>query len=92
MSGAAGVPMPRIPQTRSRGYTAPMNRRLSPRLKTLLLALALPFALAACGNKGPLVLPDRPAAETAVESSSPAPAETPAETPAADTPPPPPGR
>ncbi|MCC7249072.1 MAG: lipoprotein [Lysobacter sp.] len=74
-----------------------MNRRFSPRLNTLLLALALPFALAACGNKGPLVMPDRPTAGAPTEvpaeaTPAPAPAETPAEAPAADTPPPPPGR
>ncbi|MBP6750822.1 MAG: lipoprotein [Xanthomonadaceae bacterium] len=78
-----------------------MNRRFSPRLNTLLLALALPFALAACGNKGPLVMPDRPTAGASTEAPAeapaeatpaPAPAETPVEAPAADTPPPPPGR
>ena len=91
MSGGSAVRARRIPQTGARGYTAPMNRCLSPRLKSLCLALVLPFALAACGNKGPLVLPDRPApdakAETPVEPAADAPA--PAETPAAESPPPP---
>ncbi|GEM_PF-939444 len=81
-AGAARVPARRIPQTGSRGYTAPMNPHLSSRLKTLLLALALPLALAACGNKGPLVLPDRPAADAPAEAMpepAPAPAEAPAD-------------
>ena len=30
-------------------------------LKTILSALAVVLVLAACGNKGPLVLPDKPA-------------------------------
>lgn len=89
MSGGSGVRTGRIPQTGARGYTAPMNRCLSPRLKSLCLALVLPFALAACGNKGPLVL-DRPApdakADAPVEPAADAPA--PAETPAAESPPP----
>lgn len=38
-----------------------MNRRLVP--ASVLLALAL--SLSGCGNKGPLVLPDAPAEETA---------------------------
>ena len=37
------------------GYTLAMRRLLSP-LSLALLALSL----AACGNKGPLVLPDKP--------------------------------
>lgn len=54
--------------TRRRGYTAGMTKRL------VLLSL-VSCLLAACGNKGPLVLPEQPAAAPAVE--------TPAETPAA---------
>ena len=54
--------------TRRRGYTAGMTKRLA--LLSLVSCL-----LAACGNKGPLVLPEQPAAAPAVE--------TPAETPAA---------
>ena len=41
------------------GYTARMNT--TPRIA--LLALFAALALAACGNKGPLVLPDEDAAE-----------------------------
>jgi predicted small lipoprotein YifL len=51
----------RIPSGRRGGYTAPMNRRLVS--ASVLLALAL--SLSGCGNKGPLVLPDAPAQETA---------------------------
>ncbi len=40
--------------TRTRGYTAGMIKRIA--LLSLLSCL-----LAACGNKGPLVLPDKPA-------------------------------
>ena len=62
--------------TRARGYTAAMTKRIA--LLTLLSCL-----LAACGNKGPLVLPDAPApADTSVDT----PAETPAEAPAAAPP------
>lgn len=39
---------------RGRGYTAGMTRRL-------LLLSVLACLLAACGNKGALVLPDKPA-------------------------------
>ncbi len=56
-------------------------------------ALALPFALSGCGNKGPLVLTDDPPAEPAVEVPSveaPAPAVETAPTPAADAATPPP--
>ncbi len=51
--------------TRRRGYTAGMTKRLA--LLSLVSCL-----LAACGNKGPLVLPEQPAAAPAVET----PAET----------------
>ena len=51
---------------RRRGYTAAMTKRL------VLLSL-LSCLLAACGNKGPLVLPEQPAAAPAEQ----APAETP---------------
>jgi predicted small lipoprotein YifL len=61
----------RIPSGRRGGYTAPMNRR--PVSASVLLALAL--SLSGCGNKGPLVLPDAPAQETA---TPPAPAVEPA--------------
>ena len=51
---------------RARGYTAAMTKRL------VLLSL-LSCLLAACGNKGPLVLPEQPAAAPAEQT----PAETP---------------
>lgn len=63
--------------TRARGYTAAMTKRIA--LLTLLSCL-----LAACGNKGPLVLPDKPAPAGT-------PAETPPETPAAPATEPPAG-
>lgn len=50
------------------GYTSAM-------IKRAIVLLLLSCLLAACGNKGPLVLPEQPAAAPAVE--------TPAETPAA---------
>jgi predicted small lipoprotein YifL len=81
-----------------------MNRRYLSRLPTLLLALVLPFALVACGNKGPLVLADAPTADAPVGKAAAAPAaEVPAEADAApptdaasevpaDAPQPPPNR
>jgi predicted small lipoprotein YifL len=33
---------------------------MSHALRSILLVSAVAFALAACGNKGPLVLPDKP--------------------------------
>lgn len=59
--------------TRARGYTAAMTKRIA--LLTLLSCL-----LAACGNKGPLVLPDAPAP---AETPAGAPADAPSEPPAA---------
>ena len=53
--------------TRTRGYTAAMTKRL------VLLSL-LSCLLAACGNKGPLVLPEKPAADAPATPASPAPA------------------
>lgn len=50
-----------------RGYTAAMTKRL------VLLSL-LSCLLAACGNKGPLVLPEKPAADAPVAPVPPAPA------------------
>lgn len=58
-----------------------MNKRLV--FVSTAFALALPFALSGCGNKGPLVLADDPPAAPAVE----APAE--ASPPAVETAPPP---
>ncbi len=57
-----------------------MNRRLA--LVSAAFAIVLPLALSGCGNKGPLVLPDKPA-DTAVPAEVP----TPEATPAADAPP-----
>ena len=50
-------------------------------LKTILSALAVVLVLAACGNKGPLVMPQKP---VPVEQEMPAP--PPAETPPATEP------
>ena len=60
--------------TRRRGYTAAMTKRL------VLLSL-LSCLLAACGNKGPLVLPEKPAADAAAAPAPPAPAGDDAGTP-----------
>ena len=62
--------------SRSRGYTATMTKRL------VLLSL-LSCLLAACGNKGPLVLPEKPAADAPVAPAAPAPAADAAGTPSA---------
>ena len=62
--------------TRARGYTAAMTKRIA--LLTLLSCL-----LAACGNKGPLVLPDQAPAETPADAPADAPAGTPIDMPAA---------
>lgn len=51
--------------------TAALHRP-SASTRAVLLALAATLVLCACGNKGPLVLPDKPVEPTA------APAETPA--------------
>jgi predicted small lipoprotein YifL len=64
-----------IPSTRHGGYTAPMNRRLA--LASAALLVVLPLVLSGCGNKGPLVLPDKPA-DAAVPAEAPAPEATPA--------------
>ena len=77
----------RIPSGRRGGYTAPMNRRLASAFVLLVLALSL----AGCGNKGPLVLPDAPAQETAMPpapAAEAAPADAvPADAAPADAPP-----
>ena len=62
--------------SRSRGYTATMTKRL------VLLSL-LSCLLAACGNKGPLVLPEKPAADAPVAPDPAAPAADAAGTPSA---------
>ena len=56
----------------SRGYTRPMK----PIARSLLVAAVL-VTLAGCGNKGPLVLPDAPAADVAVPTQTPPPSEPP---------------
>ena len=68
-----------------------MNKRLV--FVSTAFALALPFALSGCGNKGPLVLADDPpaapaAVAPAVEASAPATGTAPP--PAADAAAPPP--
>lgn len=50
--------------TRTRGYTAAMTKRL------VLLSL-LSCLLAACGNKGPLVLPEKPAPAAEAPTAAP---------------------
>lgn len=74
---AAFAPAPR------RGYTARMNPRPH-RFPAIALLLAAALALPACGNKGPLVLPDEPeeAAAPADDTDTDAPAD---ETPADET-------
>jgi predicted small lipoprotein YifL len=52
----------------------------------LLLATALCAALAACGNKGPLVLPEAPPSDLPVPGS--APSTAPAQVPPTQAPPP----
>ena len=69
----------RIPSDRHGGYTARMNRRLA--LASAVFAIVSLLALSGCGNKGPLVLPDKPA-DTPVQTSTPDPV------PAPDVPPP----
>ena len=60
--------------TRGRGYTAAMTKRL-------VLLLFVSCLLAACGNKGPLVMPDaKPAEQPASETPAAQPAAEPATT------------
>ena len=59
---------------------------MKPIARSLLVAAVL-VTLAGCGNKGPLVLPDAPAADVAVPASPPATDPTPAPPPSAPTPP-----
>lgn len=73
-----------FPPARAGGYTARMNRRTA--FVSAVLAIALPLALSACGNKGPLVLPDQTPAETTVPAE---PASTPAQAPPVEPPAPP---
>jgi hypothetical protein len=58
-----------------------MNRRSTSRLPALLFLACLPLVLAACGNKGPLVLPSAPAS-TAVPAAAEPPSDAAAEPPA----------
>lgn len=64
-----------------------MNRRTV--LVSAALAIALPLALSACGNKGPLVLPDQAPAETTVPAEPVPTPPAPAQTPPAEPPAPP---
>ena len=48
------------------------------RLSAALCLVLLPLALAGCGNKGPLVLPEDAGPAQAVATPAPAPAEAPA--------------
>lgn len=63
-----------------------MNKRLV--FVSTAFALALPFALSGCGNKGPLVLADDPPAAPAVVAPA-VEASAEASAPATDTAPPP---
>lgn len=67
-SAVAFAPVP------PRGYTARMNARLA-RFQVIAFLIVAVLALPACGNKGPLVLPDEPA-ETAAPVEAAAPADT----------------
>ena len=62
-----------------RGYTAGMKRRL------VLVPFVL-LALAACGNKGPLMHPTAPVEDVAVPATSTLPADATLPTPASTTP------
>ena len=57
----AAVFIPRLRGGAGRGYTAAMNI-----MRQSLLTIAAALALAGCGNKGPLVLPDAPEKEAPV--------------------------
>ena len=56
------------------------------RLSVALCVVLLPLALAGCGNKGPLVLPEDATPAPAVAPPAPTPAASPAEAPSADAP------
>lgn len=49
---------------------------MSHTLRSFLLASAVAFALTACGNKGPLVLPDKPQEQQDKDKKKDAPANT----------------
>lgn len=57
-----------------------MNRRPATAVIRTLVPALLALALSACGNKGPLVMPDKP--DPAGTTTQPAPAAQPAATPA----------
>ncbi len=76
-----------FPPARAGGYTAGMNRRTA--FVSAALAIALPLVLSACGNKGPLVLPDQAPAETTVPAEAASTPPAPAQTPPAEPPAPP---
>ena len=60
MTGRPGMRRPgHVPSGGPGGYTARMNLRAA----SVLLVLVLAAVLSGCGNKGPLVLPDAPAAD-----------------------------
>lgn len=69
--------MPGMPSRDRPGYTSPMNTRLA------LLLIALSPALSGCGNKGALVLAEKPAAEPAAATATQAPTGQDATAPAA---------
>ncbi len=63
------------------GYTAAMNATSAPRQILIALSLvALPLALAGCGNKGPLILPPKsiPLDPSTLPPRTPAPEPAPA--------------
>lgn len=62
------------------GYTRAMIKRIA-------LAIVLLGLLTACGNKGPLVMPDAPAAEPAADTPATDPAQPPAGSETDGTPP-----
>ena len=53
------------------------RRYTSAMIKRAILLLLLSCLLAACGNKGPLVLPDKPQTDTAPAPAAPAPESAP---------------
>jgi predicted small lipoprotein YifL len=84
VSPAVAAECTHIPSNRYGGYTARMNRRLA--LASAAFAILLPLALSGCGNKGPLVLPDKPV-DAAVPAETPAPEAAPATDATAPAPP-----
>jgi predicted small lipoprotein YifL len=58
------TPSAEMPADGAKGYTAGMNRPRLP-MKIAFPAMLAALLLAACGNKGPLMLPPPPSAEDA---------------------------